>query len=88
MGFAFEITHDDVLEVLELHGAAESLEDELVDDGFAAVVECEDRITEAVLETRRSALHRTAALHEIEAILIEEGLLDGPSRFNVDVFRA
>ena len=50
MSFAFEVTHGDVLAVLELHEAAESEEDELVEDGYSTVIEMEDRITEAVLE--------------------------------------
>ena len=81
MSFAFEVTPGEVLEVMEAHKAADALEDEIVDDGFAAVVEMEDRITEAVLEYADESTRRAFALREIEAILIEEGLLEGPSRF-------
>ena len=80
MSFAFEVTHQDVLDILQLHDVADSLEDELVDDGYVTVVELEDRITEAVLEYTNGIPQRMAALREIEAILIEEGLLDGPPR--------
>ena len=80
MGFAFEVTPEDVLQVLQLHDMADSLDDEVVDDGYVAVVELEDRITEAVLESGGGNLQRMAALREIEAILIEDGLLEGPPR--------
>ena len=50
MSFAYEVTPDEVYEVLEAHGVAQSAEDDIVDDGYATVAELEDRITEAVLE--------------------------------------
>lgn len=80
MSFSFEVTHQDVLEVLALHGVAESTEDEVVDDAYATVIEMEDRITEAVLEYADGGIRRLVALREIEAILIEDGLLDDPPR--------
>jgi hypothetical protein len=78
MSFAFEITPDEVYEVLEAHQVAQSPEDEIVDDGYATVTEHEARITEAVLEYEDPQSRRLAALLEIEAILIEDGLLDEP----------
>ena len=80
MSFAFEITPHEVFQVLEAHEMAQFPDDEIVEDGFACVVEQEDRITEAVLECRDPTNRRLAALREIEAILIEDGLLDGPLR--------
>lgn len=78
MSFAYEVTPDEVYEVLEAHGLAQSAEDEIVDDGYAAVAELEDRITEAVLEYADADTRRAVALQEIEAILIEDGLLEEP----------
>lgn len=80
MSYAFEITPEDVLEVLALHGAADSPDDDLVEDAYVAVIDLGDRITEAVLEYGDGNLRRVAALQEIEAILIEDGLLDDPPR--------
>ena len=80
MSFAFEVTPEDVFAVLELHGVAESEEDTVVVDAWATVVELEDRITEAVLNFRAHSEGHLAALGEIESILIEDGLLDGPRR--------
>ncbi len=78
MSFAYEVTPDEVYEVLEAHGVAQSAEDDIVDDGYATVAELEDRITEAVLEYADAGNRRAIALQEIEAILIEDGLLDEP----------
>jgi hypothetical protein len=83
MSFAYEVTPDDVLTVLELHQAAETREDELVEDAYSAVVEMEARITEAVLEYADVGARRLVALQEIEAILIEDGLLEEPARIHL-----
>lgn len=80
MGLGFRITHEDVLSVLELHGVAEVVEDVLVEDAYATVIEMEDRITEAVLEHGGTGMERLAACREIEAILIEDGLLFEPAK--------
>jgi hypothetical protein len=76
MSFAFEITPREVFEVLEAHEVAQFPDDEIVEDGYASVCEQEDRITEAVLKYRDPVSRQFAALQEIEAILIEDGLLE------------
>lgn len=78
VSFAYEVTPDEVYEVLEAHGVAQSAEDAIVDDGYVTVAELEGRITEAVLEYGDAATRRAVALQEIEAILIEDGLLEEP----------
>ncbi len=80
MSFGYHVTPADVLLVLEAHGAAESEEDDAVLDALHLVNEWEGRVAEVALE--RDGVHevRLAVWHEIEAILVEEGYLEGPPR--------
>ncbi len=81
--FAYEVSLMDVFQVLEAHGLADSEEEEIVFDAYGAIQEVADQITEAVLEHGDPQLRRAVALQEIEAILIDEGLLDEPERFTI-----
>ena len=80
MSFAYHVTSADVLLVLEAHGAAESEEDDEVLDALYLVNEWEGRISEVALKHGGAHDIQLAVWHEIEAILIEEGYLEEPSR--------
>jgi hypothetical protein len=78
MTFAYEVALEDVFLILEAHGIADSEEEEVVYDAYSAIREVADQIAEAVLDYVDTDQRRAAAQREMEAILIEEGLLDGP----------
>ena len=80
MSFTFHVTAADVLLVLEAHGAAESEEDDAVLDALYLVSEWEGRISEVALKHGSVQESQLAVWHEIESILIEEGLLEEPPR--------
>jgi hypothetical protein len=83
MGFAYEITPEDVFEVLAVHEMATESDDEIVHVAYATVQDVEDRVTEAVAIFGRDEPGRLVALREIEAILIEDGLIEGPEKLVV-----
>ncbi len=80
MSFAYGVTPGDVFLVLEVHEAADSEEDDAVEDALFIVRESEARVSEVALEYEDIEDRRQAAWREIEAILLEEGYLEGPSR--------
>lgn len=85
MSYAWEVTPEDIFRVLEAHEMAETVDDELVQDGLATVQELTGRITEAVMEYGADVdgISELVALREIEDILIEDGLLSEPRRFEL-----
>ncbi len=80
MSFAYHVTSADVLLVLEAHGAAESEEDDAVLDALYLAEEWEGRIAEVALGGGNDLESQLAVWREIEAILIEEGVLEDPPR--------
>lgn len=80
MSMAWEVTDDDIDNVLRAHGQLNAINSQQASD----LVDNEsDRVEKAVLYYTEMEEQADAANSEIEDILIENKLLSGPKKFNV-----
>lgn len=78
MSNAWEVTQEDIETVLEAHASGVDLDAEEVFDNFYEG----DRVEKAVLYYDDFDDQVTAALSEIEDVLIEQGIIEKPKQFN------
>lgn len=81
MSNAWEITNDDVYNVLSAHNMADSVDDKIVESAHDMITDEADRIEQAVLAYTEMEDQTDAALSEIEDILIEQKIIEGDKKF-------
>lgn len=77
---AWEVSEEDVYQVLAAHQRAENSEDPRVEEAFDVVAGEADRVEGAILEYIDMDDQTEAALAEIETILVEAELLPEDAR--------
>lgn len=70
-----------VFEVMTAHGVADRIDDELVQEAYAVVEDLGERLDEARETYPEEDAQHLALLQEVEEILLEDGLVEGPSTF-------
>lgn len=76
-----EATLNLVFEVMHAHEVADRADDELVQEAYAVVENLGERLDEARERYDDEDVQHDALLREVEEILLEDGLIDGPAAF-------
>ena len=76
-----EATLNLVFEVMHAHEVADRVDDELVQEAYAVVENLGERLDEARERYDDEDVQHDALLREVEEILLEDGLIDGPAAF-------
>ena len=76
-----EATLSLVFEVMKAHEVADRVDDELVQEAFAVVEDLGERLDEARERYEDEDVRHDALLREVEEILLEDGLIEGPAAF-------
>jgi hypothetical protein len=81
MSYAWQVSDADVYHVLRAHGAASSMDDDIVLRSLDTVHAQEGRVEKAALCYDDMDDQTDSSYVAIEAILIEEAIIHGPAKF-------
>lgn len=76
-----EGTLEAVFEVMKGHDVAQRKDDELVQEAYVLVEELVDQVEMVAADYDDEEAQHAAILEEVENILLEDGLLEGPAEF-------
>lgn len=76
-----EATLSAVFEVMKGHDVAQRKDDELVQEAYVLVEELADQVEMVASDYDDEEAQHAAILEEVENILLEDGLLEGPAAF-------
>jgi stalled ribosome rescue protein Dom34 len=79
-----EATMDAVFEVMKAHDEAEARDDELVQEAYALVEELTEQVELVAGAYEDEDARRAALLEEVENILLDDGLVEGPAVFRTE----
>lgn len=79
-----EATMDAVFEVMKGHHVAERKDDELVQEAYALVEDLVEQVERVAADYDDEDAQHAAILEEVENILLEDGLVEGPPEFRQD----
>jgi stalled ribosome rescue protein Dom34 len=79
-----EATMDAVFEVMKAHDVAEARDDELVQEAYALVEELTEQVELVAGAYEDEDARRAALLEEVENILLDDGLVEGPAVFRTE----